>query len=459
MAHHLLLAGHNVAMPDLATHGFDRTEPGHVVDMAQYTMPARRLIEASSEKVILLGHSMGGASCTYLGEQVPDRIATLVYLTAFLAPAGKTPNDYITAPPFVTSPRTTELLQILAPTETGLRLNANDPALVKAAFYGDCSDHDIAIALHNNIPIQTFVPVVTPSATTPEKFGRLRRVFIECTEDKAIAIETQRQMQADSPGTEVVTMTTSHSPFFFGARGPGAHPRVDRRIVDDIPLRHARMAKGHALLTRDRVTPPWRGLLVLSVSASFVRSASVLLFFLQGRVEQLGGVGQAELDRPGLQHAVAGDLRNARSPGRSRSARHRRLRSSPKSSRSSSISAVIPCMAFAGLGAGGLADDLEDLGQPLDWTAPLLLMRQERLLQAGGLRRLGRLLESLNRLLLGEVDVFQCFVERVVERLFLRCHGGNLSCDRIGLIRATTTRRPAIRLTRFLIFSADARRR
>lgn len=214
VAAELLAAGHNVAMPDLATHGFDTTPPGTVADMAQYTAPARRMITASSEPVILLGHSMGGASVTYLGEQMPEAIKALVYLTAFMVPNGKTPNDYIMSEPIATNPKTAELLQILSPTATGLAMDASNMALIKAALYGDCSDHDISVAMGNIIPVQSFIPVITPSETTAARFGSLRRVYIECTEDKAIAIETQRLMQADSPGTEVLTMHTSHSPFF-----------------------------------------------------------------------------------------------------------------------------------------------------------------------------------------------------------------------------------------------------
>jgi pimeloyl-ACP methyl ester carboxylesterase len=214
LATELLVAGHNVAMPDLATHGYDTTPAGTVADMAQYTAPARRLIEASSEPVILLGHSMGGASVTYLGEAMAEKISTLVYLTAFMVPNGKTPNDYIMSEAALANPRTAELMQLLAPTPTGLALDLGKADLMKAAFYADCSDHDVAISKANCIPVQSFVPVVTPSATTAGRFGRLRRVYIECTEDKAIAIETQRQMQHDVPGAEIVTMAASHSPFF-----------------------------------------------------------------------------------------------------------------------------------------------------------------------------------------------------------------------------------------------------
>jgi pimeloyl-ACP methyl ester carboxylesterase len=214
LATELLLRGHNVAMPDLATHGFDPTPVGTVADMAQYTAPARKLIEASSEKVILVGHSMGGATCTYLGEQVPEKIKTLVYLTAFMVPNGKCPNDIIMSPDYTGNAKAAELFQLLAPVETGLKVDVTKPDLAKTAFYGDCSDHDITISAKNILEIQPFVPFLTPSATTAEKFGALKRVYVECTQDRAIPIEIQRQMQAMVPGAEIFTMETSHSPFY-----------------------------------------------------------------------------------------------------------------------------------------------------------------------------------------------------------------------------------------------------
>jgi pimeloyl-ACP methyl ester carboxylesterase len=214
VAQELLLLGHNVAMPDLATHGFDATPEGSVADMAQYTASARKVIEASSEKVYLVGHSMGGATCTYLGEQIPEKIAALVYLTAFLVPNGKTPNEVISSPEYTGNSMAAELYQLLSPIDSGIKADASRPDLAKAAFYGDCSDHDVSIALKNIIDVQPFAPFITPTATTAQKYGALRRVYIECTEDKAIPIEIQRAMQASVPGCEVLTMHTSHSPFF-----------------------------------------------------------------------------------------------------------------------------------------------------------------------------------------------------------------------------------------------------
>ena len=49
---------------------------------------------------------------------------------------------------------------------------------------------------------------------TDERYGTVPRVFIECLQDGAIPIEVQRQMVAEVPCETVLTLDTSHSPFF-----------------------------------------------------------------------------------------------------------------------------------------------------------------------------------------------------------------------------------------------------
>jgi hypothetical protein len=48
---------------------------------------------------------------------------------------------------------------------------------------------------------------------TPEHFGRIPRVYIECLQDKVITLTCQRQMSTALPCQKVLTLDTSHSPF------------------------------------------------------------------------------------------------------------------------------------------------------------------------------------------------------------------------------------------------------
>jgi len=102
---------------------------------------------------------------------------------------------------------------LIAPGSGGFNLETGNADLLKRAFYADCSGHDVAVARGNLVHCTPFAPFTTPSAITGLGFGRLRRVYIECTEDRAIPIDMQRQMQSESAGSEVLTMNTSHSPF------------------------------------------------------------------------------------------------------------------------------------------------------------------------------------------------------------------------------------------------------
>jgi pimeloyl-ACP methyl ester carboxylesterase len=214
LANELAVRGHKVITPDLCTHGYESTPTGTVVDMAHYTAPAVQLLNSVDGPVILVGHSMAGATCTYLGEQMPERFSLLVYLTAFMCPNGSCPNDYIFSEECQKDPMAAEMFQILSADPLGVRLDLGALAKVKEVFYADCDDRVVEVAAKSVIPVTPNIPYKTLSQTTPQRFGRLPRVYIECTEDKAIPLSVQRKMQSDVPGAKVVSMSASHSPFF-----------------------------------------------------------------------------------------------------------------------------------------------------------------------------------------------------------------------------------------------------
>ena len=48
---------------------------------------------------------------------------------------------------------------------------------------------------------------------TPERFGSVKKVFIECTDDRAISIELQRDMISKTKVDTVKSLPASHSSF------------------------------------------------------------------------------------------------------------------------------------------------------------------------------------------------------------------------------------------------------
>jgi pimeloyl-ACP methyl ester carboxylesterase len=164
------------------------------------------VIDAQAEPVVLVGHSMGGAIITQAAEQRPDKIRTLVYLAAFLLRDGESLLQIARGDPQA------QVLPNLVFAEDQSYATVREEVL-KALFYGDCSAEDIALAKALLVP-QSMAPLATPVHTTPQNFGRIPRVYIECLQDKAIAPSVQKKMYTALPCQKVIAMDTSHSPFF-----------------------------------------------------------------------------------------------------------------------------------------------------------------------------------------------------------------------------------------------------
>ena len=80
-------------------------------------------------------------------------------------------------------------------------------------MYGDCSDEDVALATSLS-DARTHRTFVTPLDLSERNYGRVPRVYIETLRDNAITLSAQRRMVAAMPCAEVISMNTSHSPFF-----------------------------------------------------------------------------------------------------------------------------------------------------------------------------------------------------------------------------------------------------
>lgn len=197
--------GHTVIAPDLPSHGIDRT-PTASVSLQAYTDHVVAILDSCREPVHLLGHSMGGLVITEAAEARPGKVATLVYLTAFLLPNGGTLLQQAQAD------AGGEVIPnlVFAPDHSSARIR---PEALRSAAYADCSEADIALARSLLVP-QAAAPFMTPVRTTPERWGGVPRIYIECTADKAISLDTQRAMQSRLPCRRVITLPTSHSPFF-----------------------------------------------------------------------------------------------------------------------------------------------------------------------------------------------------------------------------------------------------
>ncbi|VAI09534.1 unnamed protein product [Triticum turgidum subsp. durum] len=79
-------AGHRVSTPDLAASGVDPRPLREVPTFFDYTKPLLDLLESlpPGEKVVLVGHSLGGVNIALACELFPEKVAAAVFLSAFM---------------------------------------------------------------------------------------------------------------------------------------------------------------------------------------------------------------------------------------------------------------------------------------------------------------------------------------------------------------------------------------
>jgi len=196
--------GHRVEVCDLPSHGKDNT-PISEVTLQAYADSVCKILDAQSEPVFLVGHSMGGVVISQAAEYRPEKIKALVYVAAYLLRNGES------AAPISQGDTGSFLVPNIIFAEDMSYATVRDEA-VKEAFYGDCSDEDVAWATSMLIR-QAIAPLTTAIDVSEENFGQVPRVYIECLRDRTVSPSLQKEMYTVLPCQRVFSMDTSHSPF------------------------------------------------------------------------------------------------------------------------------------------------------------------------------------------------------------------------------------------------------
>jgi pimeloyl-ACP methyl ester carboxylesterase len=204
VAARLKRAGHRVITPDLLSLGCDTT-PYRDVTLQGWTDQIARHVQSASEPVILAGHSRGGIVISEVAEKVPEQIRMLVYVSAFLLRSGQSLLEV------AGSDSQSLVLPGLAFSEDRLSASIR-PDVATAAFYGDCGEEDIALALSLLRP-EPLAPSSTPVQISSDRFGHVPRMYIECSRDRAISPSVQTMMQAALPCQRRTVIDSDHSPF------------------------------------------------------------------------------------------------------------------------------------------------------------------------------------------------------------------------------------------------------
>ena len=197
--------GHRAIAIDLPGMGRDKT-PIQQVKFQTTVQKICELIDSIPGKVILVGHSKNGIMISQAAEYRPHKIEKLIYLAAYLIPDGKTQREY-------SIQDTGAILKPYVTMHEELGAHTLQPEIYKEGLYADCEDDITGLAkmLLSHEPVESGI---TPLKLSEENFGSVPRVYIECTEDRAVTPFIQRKMYTEMPCEKVFSMPTSHSPFF-----------------------------------------------------------------------------------------------------------------------------------------------------------------------------------------------------------------------------------------------------
>lgn len=198
-------AGHKAEALDLPGHGKDKS-PIQEITLAAYTKRVCETLNTQTEPVILVGHSMDGIVISQVAEEQPEKIQTLVYLSAFLVQNGESLFQFasIDADSLV-------FPYLIMNEEQGYSMFKED-APFKEILGADCTDEDIEWSKSLLVP-EPLAPSATPVHITMENYGRVPKVYIETLRDRALSPSLQKKMYTESPCQKILSMETSHASF------------------------------------------------------------------------------------------------------------------------------------------------------------------------------------------------------------------------------------------------------
>jgi pimeloyl-ACP methyl ester carboxylesterase len=200
--------GHRVVTPDLPGSG-DDPAPRQNAGLRSYATRIAARIDQEAGPVILVGHSMGGIVSSQVAEWRSDRLAAVVYICGLLLRSGETLATFLDAH----ADLGIEDLVLANMNVSSDGAIATFPETVAPdVFYNCCTPQDAAWAANLLRPQATRV-YADRLALTPERFGTVRKFYVQALQDRAVSPIYQRRMVERTPCEAVFTLDTDHSPF------------------------------------------------------------------------------------------------------------------------------------------------------------------------------------------------------------------------------------------------------
>ncbi|KAK7346501.1 hypothetical protein VNO80_21022 [Phaseolus coccineus] len=197
--------GHKVTTLDLAASGINLQKIEDVDTFSQYSEPLLQLLATISpnEKVILVGHSLGGLNIALAMEKFPERVEVGVFLTAVVPDIERKPSyvlqKYIESNP---APNWSNTKFLQSGNKTVVVF---DPKFLSTKLYQGSSIQDIELAKTLLRPGSLFIEDLSQQIIfSKEGYGSVPLAFIVCTEDLGIPLNFQLWMIQNAGVNDVV---------------------------------------------------------------------------------------------------------------------------------------------------------------------------------------------------------------------------------------------------------------
>lgn len=200
--------GHAVIAPDMPGN------PMHPAPAEQLTMQGcidhlKNCCAEVSGPLLVVGHSGGGVIATQLAETLAERVVGVAYIAGMMLPPGLGFSE-LADEAQKEHPEAAGIWPHLQWSDDRQRSTVPPQAVCEVFLQDLPREHAMAAA-------QRFC--AQPEGTralvadwTPERFGRLPRLYVEARQDRSVVLPVQRRMQQLMPGAAVVSLDTGHVP-------------------------------------------------------------------------------------------------------------------------------------------------------------------------------------------------------------------------------------------------------
>jgi len=199
----LVRNGHHVVPIDLPAHGDDQTPPNDV-SLQTYVDALKRIVAAQNAPPVLVVHSMSGHVVHAL-ESDPDAVAGVVFVAGLIPPDGETMMQSVERfdPAYLAQAVWAEDRRSAWLSPAGVR-----------EFACQLAPEDVVNEVVQRMRPEPLGPYGEPVATTPGRFGRTRRYYVETLRDRILPLSMQRATQERVGFRHVFSLDADHCPFF-----------------------------------------------------------------------------------------------------------------------------------------------------------------------------------------------------------------------------------------------------